>query len=56
MRSNNDKVVERAEAAFVWAHNRNTYLFSMGEFWTFRESRREDRRKPKRGYTRAAGL
>lgn len=56
MRFNDGRVVERVEAAFVWAHNRKTYLLSMGEFWRFQESRKEERRKPERGYTRAAGL
>ena len=30
--------VDRVDAAFVWAHNGKTYLFSGGEFWRFDES------------------
>lgn len=33
--------MDRVDAAFIWAHNGKTYLFSGGEFWRFDESRRE---------------
>ena len=31
--------VDRVDAAFIWAHNGKTYLFSGDEFWRFDESR-----------------
>uniref|UniRef100_A0A4W5NGN2 Peptidase metallopeptidase domain-containing protein n=1 Tax=Hucho hucho TaxID=62062 RepID=A0A4W5NGN2_9TELE len=34
MRTKDGGNVERVEAAFMWAHNGKTYLFSMGEFWS----------------------
>ncbi|XP_062298648.1 matrix metalloproteinase-25 [Scomber scombrus] len=33
--------VERVDAAFIWAHNGKTYLFSGDEFWRFDESRKD---------------
>ncbi|TKS89885.1 Matrix metalloproteinase-17 [Collichthys lucidus] len=39
MRSKSGALVEKVEAAFIWAHNGKTYLFSGGEFWRFDESR-----------------
>lgn len=39
MRSRSGALVEKVEAAFIWAHNGKTYLFSGGEFWRFDESR-----------------
>ncbi|KAL0984524.1 hypothetical protein UPYG_G00142640 [Umbra pygmaea] len=56
MRTKNGRQVERVEAAFVWAHNGKTYLFSMGEFWRFNEGRNEDVRKLDGGYPRDATL
>lgn len=35
--SHDGKDVKRVEAAFVWAHNGKTYIFSGGEFWRFDE-------------------
>ena len=33
--------VDRVDAAFIWAHNGKTYLFSGDEFWRFDESRKD---------------
>ncbi|KAK5850778.1 hypothetical protein PBY51_001625 [Eleginops maclovinus] len=46
--------VERVDAAFIWAHNGKTYLFSDGEFWRFDESREGQKvtRQPEQGYPR----
>lgn len=38
MKTKSGKLVDRVEAAFNWAHNGKTYLFSGGEFWRFEES------------------
>lgn len=56
MRTKDGGKVERVEAAFVWAHNGKTYLFSMGEFWKFDEGRKEEGRKPEGGYPKDAAL
>lgn len=50
--------VDRVEAAFVWAHNGKTYLFSGGEFWRFDETRKgEERvRQPDPDYPRDMSL
>lgn len=37
MRTMAGHVPTKLEAAFVWAHNGKTYLFSGGEFWRFDE-------------------
>lgn len=39
MKTREGRRVERVEAAFVWAHNGHTYLFSGEEFWRFTEKR-----------------
>lgn len=42
------------DAAFSWAHNGKTYLFSDGEFWRFDESQRGDQtiKQPDADYPR----
>ncbi|KAJ8364323.1 hypothetical protein SKAU_G00131540 [Synaphobranchus kaupii] len=40
MRSRDGYEIQIVEAAFVWAHNGKTYLFSGREFWRFDEGRR----------------
>ncbi|XP_008435797.1 matrix metalloproteinase-17 [Poecilia reticulata] len=44
--------VDRVDAAFVWAHNGKTYLFSGGQFWRFDESQRTGNQEPDPGYPR----
>lgn len=44
----------KLEAAFVWAHNGKTYLFSGGEFWRFDE--RGTGMRQEVGYPRSASL
>ncbi|XP_034050453.1 matrix metalloproteinase-17 isoform X2 [Thalassophryne amazonica] len=58
MKTGSGKMVERVDAAFVWAHNGKTYLFSGGEFWRFDESRigQEASRQPEPGYPRDSSL
>ncbi|XP_034563503.1 matrix metalloproteinase-25 isoform X2 [Notolabrus celidotus] len=58
MKTRNGKSVERVDAAFVWAHNGKTYLFSGGEFWRFDESRKGEQgpRQPEPGYPRDNSL
>ncbi|XP_028975946.1 matrix metalloproteinase-25 [Esox lucius] len=56
MRTKDGREVERVEAAFVWAHNGKTYLFSVGEFWRFNEGNKEEGRKLEGGYPRKATL
>ncbi|KPP70964.1 matrix metalloproteinase-25-like, partial [Scleropages formosus] len=43
-------------AAFVWAHNGKTYLFSGGEFWRFDETGPETEMKLEGGYPKEASL
>lgn len=38
MRTESGAPVVTVEAAFIWAHNGKTYLFSGGRFWRFDES------------------
>ncbi|XP_008281497.1 matrix metalloproteinase-17 [Stegastes partitus] len=54
MRRKNGQLVDRVDAAFVWAHNGKTYLFSEGEYWRFDESRKGElvTRQPESGYPR----
>lgn len=40
MQRKDGTLVDRVDAAFIWAHNGKTYLFSGGEFWRFDESQR----------------
>ncbi|KAJ7984490.1 hypothetical protein DPEC_G00355360 [Dallia pectoralis] len=56
MTSKDGRAVQRVDAAFVWAHNGKTYLFSVGEFWRFDEGNTEDGRKLEGGYPRDAAL
>ncbi|XP_040923179.1 matrix metalloproteinase-17 isoform X2 [Toxotes jaculatrix] len=58
MRTKRGKLVDRVDAAFIWAHNGKTYVFSEGEFWRFDESRKgeEVTRKLEPGYPRDNGL
>ncbi|XP_048868879.1 matrix metalloproteinase-25-like [Brienomyrus brachyistius] len=39
METSEGRNVQRVEAAFVWARNGKTYLFSNGEFWGFDDER-----------------
>lgn len=50
--------VDWVEAAFIWAHNGKTYLFSDGEFWRFDESQNRERAniQPEPGYPRDNSL
>ncbi|XP_068162319.1 matrix metalloproteinase-17 [Antennarius striatus] len=58
MRSKFGALVESVEAAFIWAHNGKTYLFSGGEFWRFDESHTSEHvnRQPDSGYPRDNSL
>uniref|UniRef100_A0A667WX95 Matrix metallopeptidase 25b n=1 Tax=Myripristis murdjan TaxID=586833 RepID=A0A667WX95_9TELE len=58
MRTKSGRPVDKVEAAFIWAHNGKTYLFSGGEFWRFDESRKTDQviRHPEADYPRDAAL
>ncbi|XP_061564369.1 matrix metalloproteinase-25 [Cololabis saira] len=50
--------VGKVDAAFIWAHNGKTYLFSEGEFWRFDEGRRDEQvpKQPESGYPRDSSL
>ncbi|XP_037546806.1 matrix metalloproteinase-25 [Nematolebias whitei] len=54
IRRKNGALVDRVDAAFSWAHNGKTYLFSNGEFWRFDESHRGDQtiKQPDADYPR----
>ncbi|XP_044034698.1 matrix metalloproteinase-17 [Siniperca chuatsi] len=58
MRTKSGVLVDKVEAAFVWAHNGKTYLFSGGEFWRFDESREGEQvtRQREEGYPRNTNL
>lgn len=58
MKTKSGKQLDKVEAAFIWAHNGKTYLFSGGEFWRFDESRKGDQvtRQQEPGYPRDNGL
>ncbi|AWP17622.1 putative matrix metalloproteinase-25-like [Scophthalmus maximus] len=58
MKTKNGVLVDRVDAAFIWAHNGKTYLFSSGEFWRFDESRKGEQvnSKPDPGYPRDNSL
>ncbi|XP_042364162.1 matrix metalloproteinase-17 isoform X2 [Plectropomus leopardus] len=58
MRTRSGQLVERVDAAFIWAHNGKTYLFSSGEFWRFDEGRRGEQvtRQLEPGYPRDNSL
>ncbi|KAM3592150.1 uncharacterized protein V6R79_013815 [Siganus canaliculatus] len=42
MRRRNGVPVDKVDAAFIWAHNGKTYLFSGGEFWRLDESQKSE--------------
>lgn len=54
MKKKSGETVNRVDAAFNWAHNGKTYLFSGGEFWRFNENIENGQRtiQPERGYPR----
>lgn len=58
MRTRGGAQVEKVDAAFIWAHNGKTYLFSGGDFWRFDESSQsqQDIRHPEAGYPRDTTL
>ncbi|XP_073345072.1 matrix metalloproteinase-17 [Pagrus major] len=58
MKRRSGVMVDRVEAAFIWAHNGKTYLFSGGEFWRFDESRKGEQTnmQPEPGYPRDNSL
>lgn len=58
MTRRNGQPVDKVEAAFIWAHNGKTYLFSDGEFWRFDESQKRERVniQPEPGYPRDNSL
>uniref|UniRef100_A0A3Q3VL26 Peptidase metallopeptidase domain-containing protein n=1 Tax=Mola mola TaxID=94237 RepID=A0A3Q3VL26_MOLML len=51
-------IVDRVDAAFIWAHNGKTYLFSGGHFWRFDENQKDERAsmQPEPGYPRNNNL
>ncbi|KAK9965095.1 hypothetical protein ABG768_004204 [Culter alburnus] len=53
MISHDGKEVKSVEAAFIWAHNGKTYIFSGGEFWRFSEA---EQRHQDAGYPRFSSL
>ncbi|XP_003961452.2 matrix metalloproteinase-25 [Takifugu rubripes] len=58
MTRRNGQPVDKVEAAFIWAHNGKTYLFSGGEFWRFDESQKRQgvHIQPESGYPRDNSL
>ncbi|XP_047465008.1 matrix metalloproteinase-25 isoform X2 [Mugil cephalus] len=58
MTKSDGTAVDRVDAAFTWAHNGKTYLFSGGQFWRFDESQKDQRqvRQPDTGYPRDNSL
>ncbi|XP_051523060.1 matrix metalloproteinase-25 [Myxocyprinus asiaticus] len=54
--SHDGREVKRVEAAFIWAHNGKTYLFSGGLFWRFTESQETEKRRPDKDYPRNSSL
>uniref|UniRef100_A0A673HVC4 Matrix metalloproteinase-25-like n=1 Tax=Sinocyclocheilus rhinocerous TaxID=307959 RepID=A0A673HVC4_9TELE len=54
--SHDGSEVKRVDAAFIWAHNGKTYIFSGGEFWRFSEGLESGRRRPDAGYPRNSSL
>lgn len=56
MRKKDGKVPERVDAAFVWAHNGHTYLFSGEEFWRFTEIQGQAVSHPDADYPRSTAL
>ncbi|KAK0144260.1 Matrix metalloproteinase-25 [Merluccius polli] len=58
LRTRGGALVEKVDAAFIWAHNGKTYLFSGGEFWRFDESSKSQQevQQPEAGYPRDTSL
>lgn len=58
MRRKSGAQVDRVEAAFIWAYNGKTYLFSDGEFWRFDKSHQNSQMiiSPEPGYPRDNSL
>ncbi|KAL2077968.1 hypothetical protein ACEWY4_025653 [Coilia grayii] len=56
MRHSNGRPVTTVEAAFVWAHNGRTFLFSGGEFWGFSNGNDIQALRPDEGYPKSASL
>ncbi|XP_067285943.1 matrix metalloproteinase-25 [Pseudorasbora parva] len=54
--SKEGKKVKRVEAAFIWAHNGKTYIFSGGEFWRFSEGTEIEKHHPDADYPRQSSL
>lgn len=54
--SHDGSEVKRVDAAFIWAHNGKTYIFSGGEFWRFSEGLESGRRRPDADYPRNSSL
>ncbi|XP_030630914.1 matrix metalloproteinase-25 [Chanos chanos] len=56
MKSADGTEVNKVEAAFVWAHNGKTYLFSGRRFWRFTEGQGGTAPKPEGGYPKNSSL
>lgn len=58
MKTTSGALVDKVDAAFIWAHNGKTYLFSGREFWRFDESRKDGQMssRPDSGYPRNIDL
>lgn len=58
MRTQRGELVDRVDAAFIWAHNGKTYLFSGGQFWRFDESQNREGviKEPDQQYPRTNDL
>ncbi|XP_035998458.1 matrix metalloproteinase-17-like [Fundulus heteroclitus] len=58
MRTPSGTKVDRVDAAFVWAHNGKTYLFSGGQFWRFEEGQNAEQttKEPDANYPRSNDL
>lgn len=56
MTHSNGRPVTTVEAAFVWAHNGRTFLFSGQEYWGFSPGNDIGNPKPDKGYPKVASL
>ncbi|KAK7123108.1 hypothetical protein R3I94_020029 [Phoxinus phoxinus] len=54
--SHDGKDVKRVEAAFIWAHNGKTYIFSGGWFWRLSEGSGSENLRPDADYPRQSSL